>query len=329
MDPRFGAFFALVGCLVTSNLGRAAEPSVDLTWTGPADCQDDGTLEQEIERIIGDSADADANESIRVRAKVERQPDGNWLVQLQTQTGAVTGERTLVGATCAELRRATALIVALMINPNVRVEPSPAVSTPPKRTDTPPPRPVRPPAPEPLSPAASTQEPLSFWLGAGLMGGIGVLPGASAGVQLAVGLELGALVIELNGGAWLPRDKQSDDSTSNLEAGGEFDLQEANLFLCYRAGDSASLGACAGGGARHMSGTGFGVSDPGEADGTWAAFVARVFADLPLSSRWSARPSLNAEIPFRPPTFTLAGVGDVHTPRPVAAHLELALRFRF
>lgn len=336
MYPRLGALLAFIGLLVGSKLGWADEPSVALTWTGPPDCQDDGTLEREIKRIIGDSTDVRGNEPIQVRAEVARQTNGTWLVQLWTRTGRLTGERKLVGATCAEVRRATALIVALMINPNVHVEPAPSAATkpPPARASPEPARAIQPaPTSAPSSTSTAPQAPrtTSFWIGAGLMGGVGVLPGASAGAQLALGLELGALVIELNGGAWLPRDKRSGDAdgTAQLNAGGEFELQEANLLTCYRAGNSPALGVCAGGGARHMTGTGFGVSDPGKADASWAAFVMQGFVDVPLSNPWSVRSSLTTEIPFRPPTFSLAGVGDVHTPEAFAGHIDLALRFRF
>ncbi len=300
---------------------RAYDVSVRLNWRGPEDCQDDGSVSREIERIVGTSASV-GDERLWVTANVSRRPDGNWLVRLRTRARSLTGERTLVGATCEEVRRATALIVALMLNPNVRVDPPspeapPAHSVPRSASKSPPAK------QRAVMPSASA---LDLLLGVGLTGGIGVLPGAAMGLQLRAGAETSNWSVEARGEAWLPRRKVSDDS---LGAGGDFRLLGADLRACYQRSERLGFGLCGGPGLRRMRAEGFGVSDPDSATAVWPALALEIFARLPIWKALGLRAAASGEFPFRPPTFRLAGLGDVHTPSSIAGQVDLGVELHF
>ncbi len=328
MSPWFRVSLLLLAWLVHAAAASSTELAVNLSWQGPSECQDDGSVGQEIRRIVGDSLPVPDDE-LFVNAVVTKTADGSWAVSLRTRVADRTGERTLIGATCAEVRRATALIVALMINPNVRVDSGPPAPEPPVERPTPRPAPVAQPEqptrteqPRPESKAPGPQ----VELGLGALAGLGVLPEPSGGFEASAGVAFSAVALELSGSAWLPRSRVSD---SKLRAGGEFTLLGAELLVCSRPLTPARLGGCAGPAIRHMRGEGFGVSAPGHASATWAAATVEAFALLELSASFWLRATLGAEVPFRPPSFSLAGLGVVHSPSAVAGHAGLGALLRF
>lgn len=321
MSRRDRLLVPLLLSLACPHPARAQQARIELTWSGPAECQDDGGVEREIERIVGDSRTVAAEAPLRVLARVTRQHDGNWLVHLSTRAGERTGERSLIGTSCAEVQQATALIVALMVNPNVRLEPEPPAPSPPVAASPPRKAGAQPRAAE--TPSNEARLGIEPSLGAAF--NLGVLPSVGMGLSFGVALRGQRWSGELSGAAWLPQSKTSDDA---LEAGGDFGLLGANLFACYQV-HPTPLGCCLGPGVRSMRGEGFGVSTPSNARATWAVVAAELFVAAELSHHLVLRLTLGAEFPFRPPTFSLAGLGKVHSPAPVAGTAGSALAVRF
>jgi hypothetical protein len=159
-----------------------------------------------------------------------------------------------------------------------------------------------------------------------MLAGLGVLPGLDVGLGVFGALELDRLSLELSGMLWLPRRKVSDQA---LPAGGDFTLIGTNLLVCYQPFHALTLGACAGAGARNMRGEGFGVTDPESAQAWWAVAVAEGFAQFQLTRSLALRAAIGTEFPFRPPTFSLAGLGQVHSPGAAGVHASLAFYLRF
>jgi len=85
-----------------------------VTWVAPEGCPSADTIRSEVRRMAGPAAaSADA---IEAHATVRREHGGNWQLTLTTRAGALEGERKLSASDCAELGRAAALVIALMIN---------------------------------------------------------------------------------------------------------------------------------------------------------------------------------------------------------------------
>jgi hypothetical protein len=97
----------------------AAEPPprVSFSWKAPKECPDEAYVRGEIERLLRRPLEAAAREPLAARARVSRDKRGVWHMKLDTKGPAGPGERTLEGDTCEGLGRATALIVALAIDP--------------------------------------------------------------------------------------------------------------------------------------------------------------------------------------------------------------------
>lgn len=85
-------------------------------WRAPEGCPSASVVEEEIAHLLGGPAREHARDDLRVQATVER--GSHWLVTLETTSKTARGHRTIEAATCQGLANATALIVALLIDPD-------------------------------------------------------------------------------------------------------------------------------------------------------------------------------------------------------------------
>jgi hypothetical protein len=100
-------------------------PPVAVDWRAPAqgergaqgDCPDAAYLEHEIERLLGD-APRFATARLHARAEVTHEVGGSWHVELTTVSAQGNGHRAVTAETCGALARATALILALAVDPD-------------------------------------------------------------------------------------------------------------------------------------------------------------------------------------------------------------------
>src|SRR5687768_10747089 len=99
-------------------LGAAAQDgAVSLQWSAPPECPQAEQLNATIRRLlegVGPSGD-----NIRATGRVVREGSGRWRwrLRLVTQRGEAASERVLEDASCEAIAEATALILALMIDP--------------------------------------------------------------------------------------------------------------------------------------------------------------------------------------------------------------------
>ncbi|MCB9601351.1 MAG: hypothetical protein H6720_13590 [Sandaracinus sp.] len=127
----------------------AGPASADFTWSAPEECPSEAMLRGEVERLLGGPIGDDTPD---VRARVSRRGE-SWRLRLRVGT---EGERRLEARTCSLLAEATALIVALAIDP-VRVVETTEVRTESPSELAPPRTPVEGPLVEP--PVEATDEP--------------------------------------------------------------------------------------------------------------------------------------------------------------------------
>src|SRR5262245_58840791 len=130
---------------------RADERAI-LRWNAPAECPEGARVIEEMNRILGPTA-ARPPKPIEAVASVLRDDQGVWRVHLETEGEGATRVRELKGATCAAIADATALILALMIDPTA------VASAPVSKPETAPaaptaPAPTAPPTPAPAAPIA-------------------------------------------------------------------------------------------------------------------------------------------------------------------------------
>lgn len=275
------------------------DPPIVLSLTAPEGCPGVDDVRDEIRRLAGPVPSPP--ERPEARAVVRRGPKDSWVLTLSTKAGALVGERKLSAGNCAELMRAAALVLALMINPSAGAPPPPPPPPPPQVSAAPPP----PPPPPPPGPVSA---------GADVLVGTGLLPGgAVTGIGLRLGWSRAIFTAELRGGAWAGRSAASGLDGS---AGGSFALVDLDAAGCATARRHRRVapGACLGVTVWRGTGSGYGVSNPETATAWWAGGFAEGNVRLRLSTRNAVRLAVAAFLPFGRPIFALDGIGAVWQP---------------
>jgi hypothetical protein len=304
---------ALVGL---TGVARAASP-LTLSWSAPAECPSEADVVAAVDERLGGST---SKAPVDAKATVTRRRDGTWQVVLSTDQAGTAGERTLAGQTCASVASATALILALTIDPEVLSRPPP-----PPRVVVPEPPPDKPPPPPP-APAVERRPRLYMRLTPTL--GLGVLANvASAGAGVAFGALAGRLSVELTAYAFIP---ESHDS-ARAGAGGTFWLLAIGGSVCGAVVDSSRLrlGGCGGFEVQGIHGWGYGVSDPRSAVSGFGAPTASLVAALHAVSALWLTARVDGIVALSHPTFVLDGIGPVFQVSAVSARVSLGVELRF
>jgi hypothetical protein len=230
----------------------AASSAFDLDWRAPVGCPSADHVRAEITRLIG--PDAHPQGVTHVSGEITAQDGGAFLVTLALEQAGHTGERTLTAASCAEVSRAAALLIALAIEPGAVQENSePPPPPPPPAPPPPPPAPL----PPPPTPAARRSQHVVIALGPAAE--VQLLPTLGAGIQASLGLALGRLSLEAYGTQFL--NQQHDAPSSNT--GGTFSLRTFGARACFElAPGDLSFAGCGALADNHLSATGYGVMQP-------------------------------------------------------------------
>lgn len=268
---------------------------IAISWNAPGECPGIDALKAEVRRMAGQVPPP--AERLAAEVTVRRAAGAGWQLTLATKAGTREGERKLAGADCAELMRAAALVMALMINPQAN-----AIAEPP------PPPPPAPPPPPPVERARR------FSAGADVVVGSGALPDVAPGfgVRFAAGAS-SPFSVELRASVFMSR---STASASDPTKGGSFDLMDGALAGCARARRDRRLspGACAGASVVRLHGAGYGVTSPDDASAWWTAAFAEANLRVRITPRNALRAAAQAVFPLGRPDFALAGVGQVFEP---------------
>lgn len=299
---------------------------VSIEWTGPSDCAEAKAAETYIRRMLSGTSHA-ASPNSDVHVVVQLATDGKWDVSIETMTSGIVGERSLRVDSCEEARRAVALLVALMIDPNAQPRALDQPSSTENQEANPAPERPSPPAP-PV--AVATQKPVlvqyatelnrvrpRWFAGATAVADWGTLPTSSLGAELRASVTQYIWSLGLGGTAWIP----SRGSSRELpEAGGKFTLLESRAYGCVGASSRVRIQGqfCVGPSLLHMHATGYGVSEPGSASTTWLAAAAEGAALIPLTHEFGWRIALEALAPMARPTFAIRDVGTIYRPKALA-----------
>jgi hypothetical protein len=300
---------------------------VALRWTAPAGCPGGDRIVAEVERLLGASG-ARPPAPLAVAATVTPDPAGGLRAHLEAESPDGPRTKELQAASCDALADATAIILALMIDPTALAAPVPAPpplpappaapvpASPPLPAPPAAPVPVPAPPPTPAAPPPSASLRPRFHLLAWALADAGTLPGVSFAAGGAVALSLGALRLELGAGAFPGR---STVLAQRPTAGGDVSLVAGTAGVCYGvlAPGRFELSPCLVVAVGRLHATGFGVSNPGEGSALWSALEPGARLGWSPLARLALVLRAGASVPFARPSFVLAGVA-VHRPGPVA-----------
>lgn len=292
---------------------------LELSWTAPAGCPDQAAVVASVQRAVATTPP----EALRVAARV-RAEEEQWVVDLEL-SGAASGTRSVRARTCRALARATALIVALALDPQARVpeepieEPAPPPPPPPKPEPPPPP----PPPPVPVAPSV---RPYVF---AGATGERGLLPGFALGATFGGGLAWRIVRGDVAGQIVPTRGA----SLEGRSGGGDLSLLGLALRGC--TGPSTRLVALAGcvrlRGAR-IAAEGAGLAPDYRQTAWLLALEPGALVRLPAAGGLAAELEAAAVVPLSRPDLVVL-VNDVPTslfrPAAVGVRVGLGATYRF
>jgi hypothetical protein len=341
---------ALPWVLLAWTPGALAQPegaqAVTIDWSAPEGCPGSATVTADVERLLGRPL-ASYQAKLRARATVEREANGAFVLHLETTGKEGTHARELRGRTCESVARATALILALAIDPEAAVAasaepaegapqppPAPPTAPPPSPSFVPPvPAPASPPTPSPAPPdeGPPAEHPPSSPLGWRFRGSGGFdtasLPQLAPQVTLAIAVLTGPLRVEAFG-SYLGSEHGSVAATP--QDGGNLSLALGGAHGCYVAlRGRLEVSGCLGFEVGSLAGTGTGVTNPASGSALWMAPSFGGLAVLQLSSVYGVVAQLDGVVPLLRDHFALDGIGDVFQPPALSLRAGLGFEARF
>jgi hypothetical protein len=300
-SPAVGVAAALAS-IVAATAARAQAPTFTLRWDAPtADCPDEAYVRGAVQQLLGEDNHAAAR--VEVHAQVERVAEGVWREHLTTLRDGAAGERVVEASSCKSLADATALIVALAIDPE-RVEggappPSASASEPKLK---PAPMPVAP-SPEQAPAQGATFRPSHFAVFAAFSGDLGTLPQAAYGFHLGGALLLPDARLEAYGAFW-PSQHAHDPLTPGF--GGDVFLADGGVRACWiPLRGRFAFAACPGLELGVLHGQGTGVLSPQRNDGIWFAATALARITWRIAPSWALFLDASVAVPFERDEFAV------------------------
>jgi hypothetical protein len=318
-----------LGCM--SERARAQAPAgLTLEWRAPSVCPTQQAVAREIEAVLGASTHADR--ALQVRVTVTQRPTG-FRAELEFSGADVSGAtRTLQDPDCDALAKASALVIAIAIDPGVveRAASTTTMPAEPKRVE---------------EPAASTStadadahaaardaqpgpgsaaSPVTFEVGASLLLHSGMLPFFAEGVAGGLALRFVGVRTELSGFV-LPAQLEQAPQTARvathlslvggaLRVGYDFPIGAWSLGPVLGAQWLTVSGQARGAGALSAQGSDISVALDAGATLAWQ-----------LLSWLSVRMSGRLGMPLTRRRFVVLNLGRVHEPDVLTESLELGL----
>ena len=246
-SSRRGAWWLTALAAAASANGTAyaeATTQFDLQWHVPEGCPKRDAARDIIDQALGDPGAA-GRSRIVVRVTITELERERWNADIWLYGAAGSGERSVAGASCAQVAQAAALIVALAIAATPGSEHQAAT------------------APNTRAQSASNER-TSYTLGAAIVADFGSLPRPQPdpGVAIELGVQSARLRAELALATWLPRSVNDDALTGS---GGDFNLLAGAVRGCLDVlalpdEHALRVGPCLGVEVGTVIGRGFGLS---------------------------------------------------------------------
>jgi hypothetical protein len=324
--------WAITNVTVLVTVGVTAAAPVSLIWNAPPDCPGRDAVLADVQRILG----GPTNRAVAAQADVTELGPEHWSVHLVTSVDGATGDRTIDANSCASLASATALILALTVDPTKGVPsvppPEPSIAAP------------SPPTPAPRDQPARREGSDAFGL-FGVAVAIGgaadsaTLPSPAFAGEIALAGFVGPLRLEVSGADWATQ-SPSANLPGEPTVGTTIHLFDAAARGCYgfRLGAGLELSPCLGAAIFFAAGEGSGGT-PGRffprafSNNDWTAVQGDVLGTWRLFGPLALRASLGVGIPLAPPRFEIHvdnPDGDVLLHKPtVSGRAGLGVEARF
>ena len=318
-----------------------------LTWNAPPSCPTRDDFAARVESLLGRSR-GEFPDALGVAVSIESLAPDRWRLRLAVREASGAGERIIEDASCGLLSEATALIVALAVDPVAVLSrqaeatrpgpepmalaqaPSPQPAPAPPVDAAPAPTPPAPPPPGPVYGPVQPAEPMTRVMGGvrvSPMLGAFVLPGVGGGLELAGVVRVGRASGEAYGRYWFPRDHRLE---GNPAVGGVFRSWAVGLRGCGWLGRGAlGVPLCGAAEMGQIIGRGTGVSDARTGFATWAGVNATAGAAWSPTRQFAVLAAVEGAVAIARPRFEITNVGVLHQPAPVGLRAFIGTEVRF
>ena len=295
-----------LGCaLVGSPCSASDEPPgmLKFTWDAPADCLSAERVRMEISRLLHGDTRIRQGGDLDVRVTVK---NGDiWSADLSTLHAGQTGRRFIEAPSCQSVADASALIIALMIDPDAvaGVLQGPKENVPPSASQS------------------AGHQSMEILAGPHVQGRIGTLPGADIGLGIGVGLTGRRWRTDLRWTYGL----KNQVATLPSGASGRFGIMTGSLSACLNLGqERPAFGPCAVLEPGLVSSSGYGASAGFSKHAAWLAAGSGVY----MSSSWGRYLRMLLEVdvllPLHRPDYVFQDVPGVVFRAPAVGTRALA-----
>lgn len=263
------------------------------SWKAPPECPSVEGVKADIQRLLGGDIQIRAGRDLEADAIVQHGP--YWSANLTTRQVGRTGRRFLEAPSCQSLAETTALILALMIDPDAVA----ATTQKPKEIRT-------------VSVPPAPQHPLmDISAGVHAQGRVGTLPGIDVGMGVGLGLVSRRWLIEVRVTYGLRRDQVADLS-SRAGAYGRFNITIGSVAGCFNVGrPELAFGPCAVAEAGVVSAEGHGTSAGFSKSTPWLALGGGPYLSFALGQHLRASLEVDILAPTYRPAYVFEGVPGV------------------
>jgi hypothetical protein len=292
-------------------------PGLELDWPVVEGCPGADEVERKVARLLVGQTKA----AQTVRAHVEITPGVRFTLRLRTTTKLGVGERSLDADGCTQLAEATALILAMAIDPDAveRLSPPPSIPTEVLQPLVSSPRPSSAPTLAPRVPAGRVTRKLRSFEMASSSGVSGIAAGLSVATGIApqpiLGLEV-AVDGRLSRASWYAEGSYAPVHRIALATDSERGVELSMWRLALGGGPRLELGRWSsrprlGVAAEAASARGFGVDRPRQEWLAWWSLTAGHSLTFSLSKELSVQGGIELELAIHRPAAYLepGGVG--------------------
>ena len=323
-------------------------PPVRLQWEAPPACPDLVAVQKLTERLLGRPLDDARHPRVEATARVRR--GGAWSAELRLATASGRQSRTLRARSCEALAEATALLLALTIDPTASLA-APADTPASDPPDPPVPLPVAPPpAPGPpvvvgprlvgppvvvgprlvvAVPAPGPRRGPSWprgFVAAGFHLDLGALPGPGFGFLAAGGLRWRRARLLAAASFAASRPRELIAAPELRVRGDQWWVGLAGCATLPRG--RVELPLCAGwfaGAVRTRVG---GLASGGELRLPWTGALVETGLRVHVHPRVALALSVGGKVSVLRPSFRVENLGIIHQTRPIGAHGHIGLDIR-
>ena len=313
--------------LVAPRNARADEPvPLALRWIAPPECPDAAFLDSYVHRLLDSPEPAPPDTPVQAAATATH-TGKRWHVDLVAEAKGSKERRAFVGDTCISVVDATALVLAIMVNPEKVATYQSRVARP--VPPPPPPRPAPiPPSPSP-SPLAPHAPPPTVFGSVAVFGAvdIGTLPTVGAETGIALGLVVRRLQLDLVG---IAEPFHAAPLAAVPDGGVRARLLRGGGRACVSLLDGAfDVSPCIGAELVSMKVRAYGVTKPEEADGAWGEAVVGAGVGWTITYGMGLRADGAAQIPMYRHHLAIPPLGVVHTIPGVTSRVTVGLFVHF